>query len=71
MKYLQLFLMAELVANIAVVEELVQQFTIRGLADSEQACSAGLISYSVVWNVWNGGKAYVAEAPHNGLGPRV
>jgi hypothetical protein len=37
MKYLQLFLMAELVANIAVVEELVQQFTIRGLADSEQS----------------------------------
>jgi hypothetical protein len=26
---------------------------------------------TVVWNVWNGGKAYVAEAPHNGRGPRV
>jgi hypothetical protein len=37
MTYLELFLVSELVGNITVFEELVQQFTIRGLANSEQS----------------------------------
>jgi hypothetical protein len=43
---LELFLVSELVPNIAVIKELVQQFTIRALADTEQSLIPDILVYA-------------------------